>query len=232
MPLDLPYFKFIPTEWLTGNICFEDLEMQGLFINICALYWQRSGKLSVEDIEKRYKKPFALQSLLSGYTTVTDGFISIKFLDEQLEQFTHKSVVNSLNGKKGGRPKGNTSEDLTERKPKKTERLAKKSHIEVEKEVEIEIKIDKKNSTFVPPTKLEVIDYFAELGTDIFEGEKYFDYYLSKGWMVGRTKMKDWKAAARNWKNNIKTYGNNTNRTGKQQLTPEVAAAWLNLGRK
>ena len=25
------------------------------------------------------------------------------------------------------------------------------------------------------------------------------DFYESKGWMVGRSKMKDWKAAARNW---------------------------------
>ena len=50
MAKGLPYFKFTPSEWLTGNICFEPLEVQGLFINICALYWQRDGQLSIEDI--------------------------------------------------------------------------------------------------------------------------------------------------------------------------------------
>lgn len=96
-----------------------------------------------------------------------------------------------------------------------------------------EIKVKEKvSSTFVPPTKEDAIIYFFSLEIGYEEAEKFVDYYNSKGWMVGRTKMKDWKAAARNWKKNIKTYGTNTNRAGKQQLTPEVATAWLNLGRK
>ena len=52
MAKGLPYFKFTPSEWLTGEICFEDLETQGLFINICAWYWQRDGLLKISDIEK------------------------------------------------------------------------------------------------------------------------------------------------------------------------------------
>jgi len=27
----------------------------------------------------------------------------------------------------------------------------------------------------------------------------FIDYYESQGWMVGRTKMKDWRAAIRTW---------------------------------
>ena len=42
MAKNFPYFKFIASEWMTGDIVFESLSVQGLFINICALYWQRN----------------------------------------------------------------------------------------------------------------------------------------------------------------------------------------------
>lgn len=51
---------------------------------------------------------------------------------------------------------------------------------------------------FVPPTIRDVEDYAFEKGLNI-DAERFVNYYTSKGWMVGRTKMKDWKAAARNW---------------------------------
>ena len=63
MAKNFPYFKFIATEWLTGDIVYEDFECQGLFINICALYWQRDGKLSIDDINRRYKNESIIQSL-------------------------------------------------------------------------------------------------------------------------------------------------------------------------
>ena len=63
---------------------------------------------------------------------------------------------------------------------------------------------------FTPPTITEVIQYMTEKGCNSHvEAEKFFDYYSSKGWLVGRSKMKDWKAAIRNWlKNNFSTNNN------------------------
>ena len=51
---------------------------------------------------------------------------------------------------------------------------------------------------FTPPTVKEVAAYCKERGNNI-SPEAFIDYYSSKGWMVGRNKMKDWKAAVRNW---------------------------------
>lgn len=51
---------------------------------------------------------------------------------------------------------------------------------------------------FVPPTVEEVRDYCAEKGYAI-NPEHFVDFYASKGWMVGRNKMKDWKASVRTW---------------------------------
>ena len=106
MATGLPYFKFTPSEWLTGDIVFESFEVQGLFINICALYWQRDGNLTLEGIEMRYKQPTALPSLIGRFITVSEsGKISIDFLDIQFEERGFVSKTNSDNGKKGGRPK-------------------------------------------------------------------------------------------------------------------------------
>jgi hypothetical protein len=137
MAKGLPYFKFTPTEWLTGDICYEDFEVQGLFINICALYWQRDGKLSVEDINRRYKKPTAFDSLIDRFISVIDGLITIDFLDEQLEERGHQSVVNSANGKKGGRPKTKGTKPNANRN--ESELKAKESQQEEEEEKEKEL---------------------------------------------------------------------------------------------
>jgi len=101
MAKNFPYFKFIATEWLTGDIVYENFDVQGLFINVCALYWQRDGKLSIEDVSKRYKNEELIQSLSGRFFLVNDGFISIGFLDEQLVDANHISKTNSENGKKG-----------------------------------------------------------------------------------------------------------------------------------
>jgi hypothetical protein len=37
------------------------------------------------------------------------------------------------------------------------------------------------------------------------ESQKFFDFYQSKGWVVGKAPMKDWKAAARRWMNEVKS---------------------------
>ena len=59
-------------------------------------------------------------------------------------------------------------------------------------------------SRFKKPTLEELTEYLQQLQIKDFTAEKFFDYYESKGWLVGRHKMKDWKAAVRTWKNNTK----------------------------
>ena len=54
---------------------------------------------------------------------------------------------------------------------------------------------------FVPPTPAEVQSYLDEKDERRFTGEEFVDFYESKGWMVGKNKMKAWKAAARTWIN-------------------------------
>lgn len=62
------------------------------------------------------------------------------------------------------------------------------------------------------PTLEEAQIYFLEKNFSEIEAQRFFNYFESNGWLVGgRTKMKDWKAAARNWMLNTKKFGNKPN---------------------
>lgn len=66
---------------------------------------------------------------------------------------------------------------------------------------DIDKDIKKQRVVFEKPTLSELKTYMLEIGmADV--SEKWFDYYESNGWLVGKNKMKNWKAAVRTWKNN------------------------------
>lgn len=60
------------------------------------------------------------------------------------------------------------------------------------------INISKK---FTPPTLEEVKEYCKERNNTV-DAETFVDFYQSKGWLVGKNQMKDWKAAVRTWERN------------------------------
>lgn len=65
---------------------------------------------------------------------------------------------------------------------------------------EKETKIQK---LFIPPKVEEVAEYCEERQNGI-NAQYFVDYYQSKGWYVGKSKMKDWKASVRTWEQNCK----------------------------
>lgn len=72
----------------------------------------------------------------------------------------------------------------------------------IEKEIELEKELEKKPSNrkrFTPPTIEDVQSYAEEKGYSEFDAEKFWYYYDSKDWMVGRNPMKNWKSAISGW---------------------------------
>lgn len=61
----------------------------------------------------------------------------------------------------------------------------------------------KYNNIFKKPTLEEIEEYCKERGNNV-DASKFIDYYESKGWMIGKNKMKDWKASVRLWERNSK----------------------------
>lgn len=51
---------------------------------------------------------------------------------------------------------------------------------------------------FIKPTVKEIKEYCDERKNGI-DPQSFYDYYQSKGWVVGRSPMKDWKASVRTW---------------------------------
>ena len=58
-----------------------------------------------------------------------------------------------------------------------------------------------RKSRFIPPTVGEVSAYINEKGYHV-NAEQFVDFYESKGWMVGKNKMKSWQACVRTWERN------------------------------
>ena len=68
-----------------------------------------------------------------------------------------------------------------------------------------------KSTKFIPPTVEEVRAYCRERNNTV-DAETFVDFYIGKGWMVGKNKMKDWKAAVRTWEKNRKQEQSNGDR--------------------
>lgn len=110
-------------------------------------------------------------------------------------------------GKDGGSKKANgkQNESKPEANSKQEEHESEKEK-EIEKEGEIEnecypptpLSGGTKAKRFISPTVDEVAAYCQERGNGL-DPETFVDFYASKGWMVGKNPMKDWKAAVRTW---------------------------------
>lgn len=75
---------------------------------------------------------------------------------------------------------------------------------------------DEKPKRFIPPTVEEVRAYCEQRHNNV-DPQYFVDYQESRGWMVGKTKMKDWKAAVRTFERN-----DNSRKNPKQSYNRET----------
>lgn len=77
-----------------------------------------------------------------------------------------------------------------------------------------------KPTRFIPPTIEEVAEYCRQRGNKV-DPVAFVNFYESKGWMVGKNKMKKWKAAVITWEQN--DYGNRaTNKTPRRPTVEDI----------
>ena len=101
MAKEIPYFKFFIGEWANGDITCESYEAQGIFINICSIYWAKLGNLTESHIRKKFKSDEAINELIeASIIKIEDGKVIINFLDEQFEEDQLLRRVKSAGGKK------------------------------------------------------------------------------------------------------------------------------------
>lgn len=135
-------------------------------------------------------------------------------IDRDNTAMTELSEARSKAGKIGAEAKQANSGFA--RQNKQMPNLSSKSSYDKDKDKDKDKGKDKDESItrarrFTPPTLDDVLAYVRERGSDV-DPQRFLDFYASKGWMIGKNPMKDWKAAVRTWEKREDT-GNNSNPT-------------------
>jgi hypothetical protein len=114
-------------------------------------------------------------------------FIEYQYGELNQNSNVHKSVINLLNKYNlEGYLKGSQRVESTLK----------------DKDTDIVIVKEKaKAKRFTKPTIEDIKEYCIERNNFV-DAEKFFDYYSSNGWKVGKNPMKDWKASVRTWEKN------------------------------
>ena len=118
-------------------------------------------------------------------------------IDRDIQNYEDFVKKQSENGKKGGRPRKPTESQKTQpffEKPKK----GKEKEKEKEKEISPLNPPRGKRERFTPPTVEDVAAYCLERKNGI-DPEEFVAFYASKGWKVGSSPMKNWRAALITW---------------------------------
>ena len=124
--------------------------------------------------------------------------------DKNDAEYDKVCTKNAENGAKGGRPKKPTETQENPNKPtafsESPKNLDSDSDIDIDlKDLKDKEKVQEKekpSKRFVPPTVDEVREYCMQRNNSV-DPQTFVDFYESKGWMVGKNHMKDWKAAIR-----------------------------------
>ena len=135
-------------------------------------------------------------------------------IDRDNAAMTVLSETRSRAGKSGAEAKQANAEFAKQNK--QIPNLPSKSSYDKDKDKDEDKDKDKDESItrarrFTPPTLDDVLVYVRERGSNV-DPQRFLDFYASKGWMVGKNPMKDWKAAVRTWEKREDTV-NNSNPT-------------------
>lgn len=216
MAKELPYFKFEPSAWENGNIQLCSFEAQGVFMNVCSVYWQRLGdlpyKLAVQKICKG--NATALDSLIEEkIIKLIEGMVCIDFLNEQLAEFENISSKNADNARLGWQKR---RKDATAEPPHSERNAIREEEIRGEERKEENINGADKSATlegravfFMEKVSVHIPDYPKEML------RRFYDYWTEKN--EGGRKMRfemqkvfDIKKRLTTWSNNEKVKTNGT----------------------
>ncbi len=188
-----PAFLFYSSDFLTGTLLMS-MEQKGKFITLLCIQHQKGHMIEKDMLQicGTYD-----EDIFSKFKKDNDG----KFYNERLKDEVEKRKAYS-ESRRNNRKKKEDMIDISK---------TYVQHMENENENENVIK-EKKVSVFKKPTIEDVKTYMKELGMNDIS-ERWMSHYESNGWLVGKNKMKDWKASVRTWKlNNLQTEEIKTNK--------------------
>lgn len=168
-------------------------------------YWAILGKIGMLVTEKC--QSFALQTNDGRPFPVKLLANDLGTTEQRLNEFCKFLSDNCLIDKSAWTKKGLIyAPKLKERADEYTDKLGRKSRQTPAQEEEVEGEIDKKKNSYGRPTIDEVNTLWKERNYPSSESLRFWNYYESNGWRVGKNPMKDWRAAAAGWVTRSKDY--------------------------
>jgi hypothetical protein len=179
-----PAFLFYSSDFLTGTLLMS-MEQKGKFITLLCIQHQK-GHLSEKD----------MLHICGSY----DEDVFTKFQKDEQGKFYNIRLEEEVDKRKAY-----SESRRNNRKKKEDVNNISSSYVEhMENENENENLIEKKKvARFQKPTIEQLKEYMSEQGMNDI-AENWLNHYEANGWMVGKNKMKDWKASVRTWKINQK----------------------------
>ena len=179
-----PAFLFYSSDFLTGTLLMS-MEQKGKFITLLCIQHQK-GHLSEKD----------MLHICGSY----DEDVFTKFQKDEQGKFYNIRLEEEVDKRKAY-----SESRRNNRKKKEDVNNISSSYVEhMENENENEDLIEKKKvARFQKPTIEQLKEYMTEQGMNDI-AENWLNHYEANGWMVGKVKMKDWKASVRTWKTNQK----------------------------
>jgi len=192
----LQWFKFTPTDWIMGKIQRCPEITQARFMRLICLYWNKECLLTYEDAEIEIDKEHLDLLIGKKIIKLVDNFISIEFLNEQLENISETSQKRrDAVLQRWAKVKQNDTNVL------QVDTSVLQNDTEKSREEETREEKSKKRvvNKFTAPAELEVITYFIENGYNEITAKKAFKYYETGEWKDSSGKQ------VRNWKQKMQS---------------------------
>lgn len=171
-----PAFLFYPGDWLGGTITFTRAQ-KGAYMDLLMAQFNQVG-LTISDIKQ----------ILGNDFWMWDTKLKFKFEPESNGLYFNPKLRQEIIRRRLFTQSRKDNLHMNTHMDKHMDK-----HMETETVDEI---VTKKRFTI--PTIEEVKSYCQERKNNV-NAQKWHDFYTGKGWMIGKNKMKDWKAAVRTW---------------------------------
>jgi uncharacterized protein YdaU (DUF1376 family) len=205
---DQPYLPLYVQDFLTDEKLMEcSASATGIYIRlICIMH--KSDEYGVILLKQKDKQtnnqiknfalklakylPYSTDEIISGLTElINEGVLQNggdRLSQKRMIKDNEISIVRAYAGKKGG---------LKTQLAKTKEQAKGEANTEIDT-VNINEDIDINSKKNGMPKLEEVKAYCKERNNDV-DPIRWYNFYESKGWMIGKNKMKDWRAAVRTW---------------------------------
>lgn len=208
-----PWFKFYAADWLLSpSVRTMTAEQRGIYVQLLAEQWYSGNGLPSDDgvlcrlaacTPEEWGR--SKDSVLTHFPIDECGRRLNKKLQALQADAALLSRERSLAGIRGNRKRWD-SRNCDSQAIAVRSQTYRDSDSDSDKRIKPSAPTDPplqkhSSSAFVRPT-LEQVRSYCQLRRNGVDPEQWYDHYTSNGWKVGKTSMKDWQAAVRNWEKN------------------------------